>query len=103
MSAKDLAARAAAVSSRRPRDDAGEPAIVAAATVVRTKPVRLSTDVSPNAYRDLTAYCSDLAVQAGKARVAHTLVLRKLIDALQVDDELRDKITAAVLAEVRDK
>lgn len=102
MTAKDLAARAAAVSSRRPRTDAVEPVSTAAAAPnVRTKPVRLSTDVSPNTYRDLTAYCSDLAVQAGKARVAHTLVLRKLIDALQVDDEVRAKITEAVLKELR--
>lgn len=100
MSAKELAARAAAVSSPRPRSGAAEPRQTAS-TNVRTKPVRLSTDVSPNAYRDLTAYCADLAVQAGKARVPHTLVLRKLIDTLQADDELRDRITAAVLAELR--
>lgn len=100
MSAKDLAARAAAVSSRRPRADAPD-TVAPAAPNVRTKPVRLSTDVSPNTYRDLTAYCSDLAVQAGKARVAHTLVLRKLIDALQVDNEVRDKITESVLKELR--
>ena len=68
---------------------------------VRTDPVRLSTDISPNAYRDLIAYCSDLAAQVGKARVPHTVVLRKLIDALQHDPELRDRITESVLTELR--
>lgn len=47
------------------------------------------------------AYCADLAVQAGKARVPHTLVLRKLIDELQSDPALRERIASVVLAEIR--
>lgn len=100
MTAKDLAARASAVSSRRKAPEAAETA-PAKPVQVRTDPVRLSTDISPNAYRGLIAYCSDVAAQAGKARVAHTLVLRKLIDALQDDAELRQQITESVLAELR--
>ncbi|MGI0520219.1 hypothetical protein ABY45_06610 [Microbacterium maritypicum] len=101
MSAKDLAARAAAVGSRRQRPDTKDESPTPPPVKVRTDPVRLSTDLSPNAYRDLIAYCADLAVQAGKARVPHTLVLRKLIDELQSDPALRERIAALVLAEIR--
>ena len=102
MTAKDLAARAASVGARRQRTESIEDAVATPVPAVRTTPVRLSTDTSPSAYRDLTSFCGDLAAQAGKARVPHTLVLRKLIDALQNDMELRDKITISVLAELRD-
>lgn len=101
MSAKELAARAAAVGSRRQRPDTKDESPAPQSAKVRTDPVRLSTDLSPNAYRDLIAYCADLAVQAGKARVPHTLVLRKLIDELQSDPALRERIAAVVLAEIR--
>ena len=99
MSAKDLAARAAAVGSPRPRTTA--PKVAAEPASIRTKPVRLSTDISPNAYRDLNAYCAEVAAQVGKARIAHTLVLRKLIDALHTDSRLREQIADAVTKELR--
>lgn len=101
MSAKDLAARVDAVGSRRQRPKAEQQTPTPPPAKVRTEPVRLSTDVSPNAYRDLIAYCADLAAEAGRARVPHTLVLRRLIDELQSDPNLRERISASVLDELR--
>lgn len=90
MSAKDdLAARMARASERKAPSASKAPA-------PRADPVRLSTDVDPQSYRGLQAYCHDLADSLGRARVPHTEVVRALIDQLARDEALQRTIAAEV-------
>lgn len=61
----------------------------------RAKPVRLSLDLAPVAYRELQEFCTAAAVTLERPRVAGAEVLRSLLAEL-VDDE-------ALAARVRDR
>jgi hypothetical protein len=64
------------------------------------KNVRLSADITPASYRELTRISQDLAFQIGRTRVAHVDVLRALLDELIDNPSLRgivrDRIETAL-------
>jgi len=90
----DIAARAAKLSERRP----GRETTPARATLPRAKPIRVTTDLSPQDYRHLVAYCADLAEHLGRAKVPHTEVIRALVSRLEQDPSLRETITGELKA-----
>ena len=66
------------------------------------KCVRLSADITPASYRELTRISQDLAFQIGRTRVAHVDVLRALLEELIDNPSLRnivrDRIETALAA-----
>lgn len=58
----------------------------------RTKTVRITTDLSPRSYRQLMAFCADLADQLGVARVTHSDIIRTLVSVLTTDSELQRNV-----------
>lgn len=82
--------RARRVQARRGPDEESVPARGRAdgPPYVRTKPVRITTDLAPNEYRNLVACCSALANELGRARVSHSEVIRGLIALLETDEAL---------------
>lgn len=98
----DLAARAADVAARRTASSAAVTPTAPPVDVVRTKPVRLSTDLAPVSYRFLTGYASDVATHAGRARIAHSDIIRALITELEHDPQLRARITDTIANQLRD-
>lgn len=102
MSSKDnLAARAQRLQQRR--EPAAEPATPNSdrptatgrtAAAPRVKPVRVTTDLSPQAHRALTAFTAELAQELGVARVAHSEVIRALLAELETSPELRAAVTS---------
>lgn len=65
-------------------------------TPVRTKPVRITTDLDPQTYRALTVYSADVAAAMGRAKVAHADVVRGLIAELQANADVRDRVAAHI-------
>lgn len=65
------------------------------------KPVRITTDVTPAAYRALTAFSGELAASLGRPKIAHTEVVRALLAQLEDDPELRITIAAKITANLR--
>lgn len=65
------------------------------------KPVRITTDISPQAYRALTAFSAELAAQLGRPKIAHTEVVRALLAHLEDDPGLRITIAARVTENIR--
>lgn len=94
--ATDIAARAAKLSERRP----GRETTPTRAAPPRAKPIRVTTDLSPQDYRHLVAYCADLAEHLGQAKVPHTEVIRALINRLEQDSSLRETITDDIKAKL---
>lgn len=98
--ATDIAARAAKLSERRggretPGDTVSSPANQVR-SAPRAKPVRVTTDLAPQSYRQLVAYCTELAETFGRAKVPHAEVIRALIGELETDPDLRLVIAEAV-------
>lgn len=121
--ADQLRARAARAANRRPDPepeyshhpdqtsllDDGEPAPAPAhaapaparrrpSTAPRTKPVRITVDLSPLAYRDLNRWCRQAAEDLDVAKVNTAAVVRTLLGMLDDDQALagrvRDRIAA---------
>lgn len=104
-SKEDLAARARAASARRNPEPptvesaAEEPRLAPPArraATVRTKPVRITTDLSPRAYRALQTLTQNIAADAGRSRLPHSEVLRALIEELGDDPDLAERISKRV-------
>lgn len=102
---QDLATRAAAVAARPRQGRSGSPADLgqvqppsspARSTAPRAKPVRISTDLDPQRYRALLAYCGQLAETLGRAKVANADVIRALLMELERDDQLRAAVARTV-------
>lgn len=62
------------------------------APVPRAKPVRLSLDLAPVAYRELQEFCISSAVALERPRVAGADVLRSLLAELAEDDALAARV-----------
>ena len=102
MSKKDeMAARAAQLATRAARPAADEPP-PARRPAPRARPVKLSTEISPNRHRFLAGFVLEAAQQAGRARVAHSEVVRALLDELEADPALQARVTAKLVEQLRD-
>ncbi|MBG6059795.1 hypothetical protein RCH16_003157 [Cryobacterium sp. MP_M5] len=62
----------------------------------RAKPVRVTTDLAPQSYRALLAYCAEMAEDLGRAKVPHVEVIRALISELNANTELQATVRQAV-------
>ncbi len=60
----------------------------------RAKPVRLSVDLAPAAYRELQEFCTAAAVALEQPRVAGVDVLRSLLAELAEDQDLAARVQA---------
>jgi len=56
------------------------------------KRVRLSVDIDPEPYRNLVAFCQDVALKLGRARINHVAVLREVIVELLSDKGLQTRV-----------
>jgi hypothetical protein len=108
---EDLASRLAKAGSRtsatpRPPATAANPAASASGvpmpkgTSVRTKTVRITTDLSPRDYRELVNFCLEAAGDTAVARVPHSVVIRLLLERLSRDRTLRLELVEQVRAAV---
>lgn len=89
---KDLAGRMQQAASRATAES-GRPA-----TAPRAKPVRLSVDLAPAAYRGLIDYCHQSAEEIGVARVNGVDVLRALLAELSGDQDLAARVRGRIAA-----
>lgn len=86
---EDRKNRLARAAGRRAEPDAPP----AGTTAVRTKPVRVTLDLSPAAYRRLKTWTLNASVEVG-ANVSLADVLRTLADHLDTDQELAELVLA---------
>ena len=92
---EDLDAAADAVLARRP-------APVPASTSngpSRTRPVRLSVDITKATYQDVKAYPDELRIpeQLGRVSIPTMDVMRALVDELLSNDEVRAAVAARLI------
>lgn len=64
----------------------------------RAKPVRLSLDLAPAAYRELQEFCTATAVALERPRVAGADVLRSLLAELVGDKALAARVQSRLAA-----
>ena len=92
--------------SKTPDDAIDTPATGSSTTtrpgVVRSKPVRITADLSPQVYRGLIEYAAELAATQGRARVAHVHVVRALVAELVENGELQKAIAQRVRSQLDD-
>jgi len=112
--AEEMRARAARATQRttslsteaKTPDDAMDTPATASSTprpsVVRSKPVRITADLSPQVYRGLIEYAAELASTQGRARVAHVHVVRALVAELVENEELQKAIARRVRSQLDD-
>lgn len=62
----------------------------------RAKPVKVTAELSPNAYRSLKDICNQLADETGQTRVTNVAVIRALVDILPNNPELLAEVRAHV-------
>src|SRR5690625_6614994 len=70
------------MSRRPPRQAVPATEIGGGAGAPRAKPVRLTSTLEPQTYRQLTGFCAEAADAIGAARVPHAAVVRALIARL---------------------
>jgi hypothetical protein len=92
MPKNDLAARAAAATSRDVK-------AARVAEAAKGKPVRLSVDIPPEAYHGLVSWCQAIAMKVGRTRVNHVWVIRALISELFEDEDLQKRVINRVREE----
>ncbi|HAQ9610280.1 TPA: DUF2274 domain-containing protein [Enterococcus faecium] len=110
--ADEMRARAARATQRTtspsaeakaPNDAMDTPATASSTpSVVRSKPVRITADLSPQVYRGLIEYAAELASTQGRARVAHVHVVRALVAELVENEELQKAIARRVRSQLDD-
>lgn len=76
---KTVGARATQAPAERPATPKPPP---------RAKPVKVTAELSPNAYRSLKDICNQLADETGQTRVTNVAVIRALVDMLPNNPEL---------------
>lgn len=74
-----------------------QPARVEPTTTGRTKEVRLSVALAPGPYHQLVTYTNTLAMALGLPRIAHVKIIRALLEELQNDTELQEKVKQRVI------
>lgn len=77
------------------RTDPG--AAPAGTTAVRSKPVRITVDLAPDLYKQLTRWAAETALEVDRPRLPQAEVIRACIRALTDDPDVRE----AVLRELR--
>ena len=77
----------------RQAQEQGNPSGAASARV-RSKPVRITLDLPPATHQQLAQWCTDAAVDLGRARVPAVEVFRAFLDELADDEELANRIRA---------
>lgn len=82
-----LEERAAAEADERDGEQKRKPA-PSPERVARTKPVRISLDLAPQLYRDLTDWNGHTADALGRSRITHADTLRALVRRLLNDPDL---------------
>ncbi len=88
---KQIAQAAARPSALAPAGAGGSP-------VPRVKPVRLSLDLAPAAYRELQEFCTAAAVALERPRIAGADVLRSLLAELAEDEALTARVQGRLAA-----
>jgi hypothetical protein len=68
-------AQMAAAAARRAEPDAGP----AGRTAIRSKPIRITLDLSPELYRELTGWADSAAVELGVPRISLAAAVRAMI------------------------
>jgi hypothetical protein len=68
-------AQMAAAAARRAEPDAGP----AGRTAIRSKPIRITLDLSPELYRELTGWTDSAAIELGVPRVSLADAVRAMI------------------------
>ena len=68
------------------------------AAAPRVKPVRLTLDLAPAAYRELQEFCTAAAVALEQPRVAGADVLRSLLAELATDEALAIRVQSRLAA-----
>lgn len=86
--AQERAARAARVLARPEPEEAPQ----APPRTPRAKNVRVSADLPPKVYQQLTEFCRQAASDLSVPRVAHVKVLRALLQELGDDEDLRKRV-----------
>jgi hypothetical protein len=82
-------AQMAAAASRRAEPNARP----AGQTAIRSKPVRITLDLSPELYRELTVWTDSAAIALGVPRVSLADAVRAMIRAAADDpDEVLDRL-----------
>lgn len=71
---------------------------VAPPAAPRVKPVRLTLDLAPAAYRELQEFCTAAAVALERPRVAGADVLRSLLAELAADEALAARVQGRLAA-----
>lgn len=66
-------------------------------TAVRSKPVRITVDLAPDLYKQLTRWAGETALELDRPRLPQAEVIRACIRALTDDPDVRE----AVLKELR--
>lgn len=92
----DLASRLQVASSRSSASATPDTASPRVATAPRSKPVRLSVDLAPTAYRRLTEFCHSSADALGMARVTSVDVIRALLAELNQDTQLAERVRTRI-------
>lgn len=91
----DLAARAAAVAADpadQDKDTDPTPVRTSAVPQVRTRPVRITVELSPLEHRKLRRLCDQYADQLGAAQVAGAEVVRVLLALVDADETLAARV-----------
>jgi hypothetical protein len=83
-----LEERAAAATDDNESEQKRRPAAPSPERVARTKKVRISLDLAPQLYRDLSTWTDQTADALGRSRITHADTLRVLVRRLLDDPEL---------------
>ena len=76
--------------------DSREEAPSAGATAVRTRPVRITVDLPPSEHRRFKRWLNDAAGELDWATVPAAEVVRVLLDQLDQDPELSDRVRSSL-------
>lgn len=87
----ELAARAATVAAGPPADQYSAPETTRAP---RTRPVRVTVELSPMEHKALRQWCANTAADLDLPVVAGAEVFRALLSLMREDTELADRVQA---------